>query len=195
MKLHLWSGLDIICWGVCALQHHKVFSTGHCWVHICSCCRIFIPFWVKLEDTLLCIFCIIGSMFGTSDIHPVDRPCLTLHARWFLEMCNHGLEDCFLLSRGENDELVQGKGGWGGGGWCIRCQFHQDYSPHMFSFIVYGVWSKYCKRLWWFSPLIDGVLWGSTQHIICFQDELALSQHRQGTRGFLWTLHTIWFIM
>lgn len=112
-KLCLWSGPDIICWGVCALQHHKVFSTGHCWVNICSCCRIFIPFRVKLEDTLFCIFCIIGSMFGTSDIHPVDRPCLTLHAIWFLEMCNHGLEDCFLLSRGENDELVRGARGLG----------------------------------------------------------------------------------
>lgn len=72
-------------------------------------------------------------MFGTLDIHPVNRECLTLHGIWFLEMCNHGLEDCFLLSRGENDELV--KGGWG----CIRCHFHQGCFPHMLSFIVLGV--------------------------------------------------------
>lgn len=45
------------------------------------------------------------SIFSTLDIHPVYRACLTLHGICFSEMCNHGLEDCFLLSRIENDEF------------------------------------------------------------------------------------------
>lgn len=57
---------------------------------------LFLHYWLLSVYTL---------MFGTLDIHPVYRECLTLHGIWFLEMCNHGLEDCFLLSRGENDEL------------------------------------------------------------------------------------------
>lgn len=69
----------------------------HCYVSF-----FFLHYWLLSVYTL---------MFGTLDIHPVYRECLTLHGIWFLEMCNHGLEDCFLLSRGENDELVQGGGG------------------------------------------------------------------------------------
>lgn len=56
---------------------------------------------------LLAFECI-HSMIGTLDIHPVHRACLTLHGIWFLGKCNHGLEDCFLLSRRENDKLVHG---------------------------------------------------------------------------------------
>lgn len=48
------------------------------------------------------------SPFGTQDIHPV-RGSVSCLARGvcFLGMCNHMLQDCSLLSGGENDELAQ----------------------------------------------------------------------------------------
>lgn len=143
-------------------------------------CSVMYPF------ALLAFECI-HSMIGTLDIHPVHRACLTLHGIWFLEKCNHGLEDCFLLSESENDKLVLG------GKMFQMSVSSRGHFPHVLSFIVLGVWSKYCWRLWWFSPLINGVLWGPTQHIICSQDELTRSRRRQGIRAPLWTRYTFLF--
>lgn len=144
-----------------------------------SGCSVMYPF------ALLAFECI-HSMIGTLDIHPVHRACLTLHEIWFLEKCNHGLEDCFLLSRNENDKLVLG------GKMFQMSVSSRGYFPHMLSFIVLGVWAKYCWRLWWFSLLINRVLWGQTQHMICSQDELTCSQRRQGDLCFsVSTIHPL----
>lgn len=124
-------------------NNRNVFSTGHCCAVICVLllliqniysllsedrgCTVMYPF------TLLALECI-HSMIGTLDIHPVHRECLTLHGIWSLWKCNHGLEDCFLLSRSENDKLVQG------GKKCLKCQFHRrTIFLKCCSFIVSGV--------------------------------------------------------
>lgn len=172
-------------WGVCTATTDMYFPqvTAMLWYVYSGCWYgIFIPLSVKIEDALSCIallaFECIHSMIGTLDIHPVHRACLTLHGIWFLGKRNHGLEDCFLLSRVENDKLVQGVK-------IFQMSVSlRGYFPHMLSFIVLGVWSKHCWRLWWFSPVINGVLWGPTQHIICSQDELTWSQRRQGILAF-----------
>lgn len=49
------------------------------------------------------------------------------------EKCNHGLEDCFLLSGRENDKLVLG------GKMFQMSVLSQSYFAHMLSFIVLGV--------------------------------------------------------
>lgn len=91
-------------------------------------------------------------MIGTLDIHPVHRACLTLHEIWLLEKCNHGLEDCFLLSRSGNDKLAQG------GEMFQTSVSLRGYFTHVLSFIVLGVRSKYCSGLGGFFPLINRVL-------------------------------------
>lgn len=105
------------CGEVCALQQQKcIFPRSLLCCDMCTLaadtemysllsedrgCTVMYPF------ALLAFECV-HSMIGTLDIHSVHRACLTLHEIWFLEKCNHGLEDCFLLSRSENDKLVLG---------------------------------------------------------------------------------------
>lgn len=160
--LYLWSGLNVMWWGTCTATIEMYFPQVTAMWRYCRRYRIFIPLSVEIVDAPSCIlpllaFECIHSVIGTLDIHPVHRACLTLHGIWFLWKCNHGLEDCFLLSRSENDKLVEGG----------RRMFQmslslQGYFLYMLSFIVLGVWWQCCWWMWLLS-LMDA-LWGPTQH-------------------------------
>lgn len=181
----------------------NIFSTGHCWVDPRHWHTAFIPPQRRERgqtQTLLCIFfllllfCITGLQVCVYTqavlavqifIQCAQRVCLALRALVcvrLLETCNHMLQDCFLLSRGVN--MMN----WHRWRKYIRCHFHQGYFPPVLTFIVSGVWLKYCWTWWWFSAIIGDRFWKNwcsmqSFFIIFLKEELTCCHLRVETKS------------
>lgn len=76
-----------------------------------------------MYDLASLVFECIHSLIDTIDIHPVHKTCHALPEIWFLQKCNHWLEDC-LLSFFFFSQVKIINCSWLGNKKCFQCQIH-----------------------------------------------------------------------